>query len=571
MSYVDVVSSGDDIVVWERDEGGNLITRAVPNDDYLYCFIPQNGEGESEFKNIYGKPVKKVFFDKSRDIREFADGRETFESDVPLKYRFLIDEYFGKQTNPTNTLFYDIEVDFDLSEGHGHPKPKNPYGEINLIQTFDNNKKIFTMFIDEALRGEIELSDKDYPVEIRWFTSEPDLLNEFAAFLDERTIDFLAGWYVSMFDLPYIMERAIKLFGEKKAVTMFCRDGFKATKREFIDDYGEEVWEWQFSGRKNVDMLALYKTFIPSEQTSFSLDSIAFEELGVNKVDVDDGDLGEMYRNNPQKFCEYGLRDVQILKWLDDKLTLMETANMMATSSCVLISDVTGSVKPIENSFMGFCKERGIVLPDKKSHDKEEFEGAIVYDTIAGRHGWTFSADLTALYPSAMIMLGLSVETFIYQLLGGFDDYVAVMSRNPDVTVTVEDVVSNDKFDVTASEMYDIIIENGFCISANGSVFNGDLGLIAEFVQTVFVDRKKNRAFAEECEKNGDSARAKIFDLRQKVLKRKANSSYGCISNNYFRLFDIRLAKSITLTGQVISKQQAYRANSVLNELMGEV
>lgn len=563
-SYIDAVEFKDSIVVWGRDKSGSLIVDKLPLQDYLYAYIKDN-TGNATVKDMWGVPMRKVSFEDKWAFRDWCKTRTNLcESDVPPVYKMLLDTFSTAPADaPYNTLLYDIEVDFDLEEGKGYPTPKNPYGEINLFQAFDTKHNKYVMFMNEALQNVVSLQDKDYPVEVHYSRCEAELLEDVAHYIQH--VDIMCGWYTNGFDLPYIMERAIMLFGENTAKSMFCRDGFMAKRRDFVNDFGDDVWEWTLVGRQHMDMMELYKKFIPGEKTSFSLDAVCEADLGETKESYD-GDLGSLYRENPQKFCEYGLQDARLLKKLDDKHQIVRLAVALARMNCVKFGDVTGSVKPIETGFIKFCHEKGIVLPDKQDTVREDFPGAIVYDTIAGRHGWAMTVDLTALYPSAMIMLGLSSETLIGQLEGGYEDYIAVMTKQ-DTVVSFVLEETGESFDITASELEQEIRENGYTISANGSVFNGCFGLLSEYVQDRFLLRKHYQRLKKDALAAGDVELSETHDLYQKVIKIVCNSLYGCISNAHFRLFDIRLAKSITLTGQVISKIQMAYANDLINRL----
>jgi DNA polymerase elongation subunit (family B) len=250
---------------------------------------------------------------------------------------------------------------------------------------------------------------------------------------------------------------------------------------------------------------------------------------------------------------------------LDKKMEVVKLAMMLARSHCVLPSDVCGSIKTIENGFIKFCRANGnIVLPDKKSPEKESFDGAVVYDTLSGRFGYQCTIDLTALYPSCMMLLGLSTETYTYQLANRYEDYVSVMSGS-DEMVTVSDVSTGEHVSAKASDVLRMIREDGMCISANGSIFNGEMGLLAAYVKVTFEMRKhyKNLMKTAATETERDQ-----HDLFQKVLKIVCNSLYGAISNQYFRLFNIELARSITATGRMISKHQAAQASALVDDLV---
>lgn len=562
--YTDVAMDKDRIVYWVREDDGSLTTLDVKTEDYSYCFIPANDGVEYPYRDLFGNMAKPVWFKNGYELSKFGESHpNSMEADVNPKTRFMIDEFHDADLeSPYKLAFYDIEVDFDLSDGRGYPIPENPFGEINSIQIFDCDLQTYVMLIPEHKARKIELKDAEYPVDVIPCVNEMDMLRTFAAYLQE--VDIIGGWYTNGFDLPYIMARAIRLFGESAASTMFCRDGFKIKKREYIDENAQEKVEWTLVGIQHVDMLELYKKFNPGEKPSFSLDAICEHEKVGKKVEYS-GDLGRLYREDPQKFYEYAIHDVRLLKDLDAKTDIIKLAVTMSRESCVNISDVTGTVKPIENAFIKFCREKGnIVLPNKKHHEKEKFPGAIVYDTLSGVHKWMASFDITSLYPSVMIMLGLSTETLVMQILEEYDGFVAVMTESDDmVTVRVEDG-ANEVIEVRARDLHDIIRENGYTISANGTIFNGELGLLSEFVKSIFDKRVMQKNKSKEYFKAGDDANGKRFDLFQKVTKIYANSLYGCIGNTHFRLFDLRMAKSITMTGQVISKQQVKAANDLL-------
>src|SRR5690606_33977177 len=141
----------------------------------------------------------------------------------------------------------------------------------------------------------------------------------------------------------------------------------------------------------------------------------------------------------------------------------------------------------------------------KTKKEKKKFPGAIVYDTLPGRNNWLFTIDLTALYPSTMIMLGLSIETMLFQCINGQKDYIDVMTRKKDTVISLRDVSSDEEFNVMAEDLYDVIREECYVISANGTIFNGNLGLLSEFVKEIFLNRKENRNLAAKYEKEGNS------------------------------------------------------------------
>ena len=426
--YIDSFENGSEIIVWERDKNRKLIRKAYQSSDYCYCYVPSNKEEVWDGFDIHGNKLRKMQFKNRFDLNQFARSRSnTVESDVPLKYRILQDEYSNcDASTPLNIIFYDIEVKFDLNDGLGYPEPSNPYGEINMFQLYDVAQKSYVLF---TLTKDVVVEDEDEGIDVHVIdcSSEIELLRYVSEYL--RDVDVMTGWNTEGFDIPYIMARSMILFGEDEALRMYCKEGYKARKREFIDEYGNEAISYELIGIQNIDMMQDYKKFIPSEKKSFALGAVTEEDLGITKEEYD-GDLGSLFFENPRLFMKYGLRDVQLLKWLDEKHKIMDLVVKMTRDSCVMCRDATGSVKLIEYDLMKFCHKKNIMLPDHASNVKEKYDGAVVYDTISGRHGWSGSVDLRSLYPFCMILLGLSPETMRYQLKGEYEDYVHVITRD---------------------------------------------------------------------------------------------------------------------------------------------
>ena len=561
-AYVDVASSGGEITVWCRDKNRQLFVNRHNESDFIYCYQPSS---EAEMINLHNQPMKRATFATRRDMEAFVGNRTDIAmSDVSSVDKLLIDEYSGMLMDaPYNRMHYDIEVAFDLADGKGYPTPENPHGEINLFQCYipHLNKYVMITYDKDVV---VEDYEDGLPVELIRVNGEAALLEEVSILLED--IDIWGGWYTDGFDLPYIMERSLKLFDREKALTMYCRDGFRARSRTFHDENGKERTSWQTVGRVHVDMLELFKKFNPGERTSFSLDAICEEELGIRKEEYD-GDLGTLARENPVLFHRYGWRDAYLLKKLDEKLDIIPLAVMIARMSSVRVNEVTGSIRVIDNGLIKFARDIGIVLPDKKENSKEKFPGAIVYDTIAGLHGWVMTVDLSALYPSVMRMLGLSPETIVMHCIGGESDFIKIVEKqNTPIKVHHED--SGDIFECLASEMWEIIRENGYTISANGVIFNGKMGLVAQYVESLGVNRKKYQKLMRT---DPDISKRTTHDLFQKVFKVFGNSAYGAIGNNFFRLFDLRMATAITTTAQYISKHQAMTTNRLLNEVVEQI
>ena len=573
MSFVDAVPDYRDreMVCYFREDPTTLVKRTYPLQDYFYFFLPSNTEQDTGYFDFHDRPLKKVSFETKREMLDYADGcPKKFESDIPVTYKFLLDNFMGYQDHqPLNILLFDIEVDFDLTEGRGYPGPKNPYGEINAISCFDGTNRRYVMFVPASVADRVSLDDSEYdnfPVEVVYFHNERDLLLLFSVFLEP--FDIISAWNGNHFDVPYIIERAMVHFGKSRGASLLCRDGIEASRRDFVNEYGEEVWEWTLRGRHHMDMMLLFKKFHAGEKRSFGLDSICEEVLGIQKMDYD-GDLGELFRENPQAFFDYSLHDARLLMMLERKERTLELALTMTRESCILPVDIFGSIKHIEHDFQVYCRQNGgYVLPNRKNNVKDSFDGAVVFDTIKGRHEWIFGIDIVSEYPHIMMILGMSPETVVGQLRGEYEDYVRVMAEDDSAGSLVfgMDSAPGEEYHMLPSEFKALLKEQGWCLSAAGTVFNGKMGILSRWIYDNFQLRNEYKRKLKEARKAGDHGLAGVYDLRQNAIKiGRLNAVYGATGNENFRLFDIRLSKSVTLTAQMVSKAQAIFANEYCN------
>jgi DNA polymerase elongation subunit (family B) len=62
---------------------------------------------------------------------------------------------------------------------------------------------------------------------------------------------------------------------------------------------------------------------------------------------------------------------------------------------------------------------------------------------------------------------------------------------------------------------------------------------------------------------------AKVYDILQNVKKICLNSAYGAMGNVYFRFYNIILASSVTLSGQLVIRYIEKICNEILNEKFG--
>ena len=107
---------------------------------------------------------------------------------------------------------------------------------------------------------------------------------------------------------------------------------------------------YKIAGVSVLDYLALYKTFTFSQQSSYRLDYIGEVEVGETKVAYE-GTLNDLYENELEKFIEYNLQDVKLIKKLDDKLDFIEIARGLAHLGHCTYEDVFMSSRYLEGLY----------------------------------------------------------------------------------------------------------------------------------------------------------------------------------------------------------------------------
>ena len=400
--------------------------------------------------------------------------------------------------------------------------------------------------------------------------TERQLLDTFFKVI--KNVDVLSAWNGDRYDIGYIVERCIEVYGEKHGLKKLCRNGYRIKSYEKKDDFGNLYTHYTLVGRIHLDYMEVYKKFTFGERDSFALNSIVEHELGENKLDYR-GDLGDLYRSDPKTFFEYSLHDSRLMKLLDDKLQFMKLATQMAKQATVKLTDVLGSIRYLEHSIMNYChfdRKEKIILPDKNpDNTKEDFPGAFVLIPAPNAYGWVSSIDLASLYPSVIRAINISPETHVLQCVNDREDFTKIVEQSMD-DITMVHLESGDRVTMPAFEVYELLREMNYTISAYGSIFEDRVGLIPEILGIWYSQRKALKKKSQEFYKAGDKAKGDYFDMLQNIKKLGLNSLYGVVSNRFSRFYSIALAASVTTTGQIIEKFQMWKADQIVKEKIGE-
>jgi len=517
--------------------------------------------GSTPYKTITGESLQelppkslyeaKKFIKDNKDIAGFKIfGNQRFE------YAYIADKY---QTNIEwdLSLITIFNIDIEVGSENGFPDPETAVEPITAI-TIKKGGKYFVFGC-----GDFNNSHDD----VRYIKckNEIELIQYFLDFWTSDYPDIVTGWNIKFFDINYIINRIINIFGEEKAKEISPWGNYYE-RTAFVA--GKSQKNYVISGVAVLDYLELYKKFAPrgKSQESYRLDAIANVEIGEKKLTYDEyGNLHTLYRDNYQKFIEYNIHDVGLVDRLDGKLKLIELALTLAYDSKCNYEDVFTQVRMWDAIIYNHLLKRNIIIPPNEEHVKKSaYVGAYVKDPKVGMHKWIASFDLDSLYPHLIMQYNISPEMFIEP---------TNWPKNITPINDIDDMLEK-KRDLSFLKLYDITA------TPNGQFFSRKKqGFLAEIMETMYTDRKVYKKKMLESKKElqsvtNESERKRIenqiarYDNLQLAKKVSLNSAYGALGNEFFRFFDVRQASAVTTAGQLSIRWIEKKMNDFMNTLL---
>ncbi len=590
MSYVDAVFEQNKgiVRVVERTKEGE---RKIIDHPMRYYFYVDDPKGKQH--SVYGDPVSKITANNWKDFKRnvaLYQNKRTYESDLKPVNRVLADHYLGVDAPDLHKCFFDIEVDFDPERGYS--SPEDAFMPITSISVYlDWMDKIVCLAVPpKTLNWDQAQKIADQVGDTILFGNEKAMLDAFLSLIDDA--DILSGWNSEGYDIPYTVNRIIKVLG-KSETRRLCLLDKNVIVRKYIN-HGRETQTYDLVGRVHLDYMQLYRKYNYEERHSYRLDYIGEMEVGEKKV-VYDGSLDRLYNHDFQLFLEYNIQDTMLLKKLDDKLQFISLASEIAHQNTVLLPVTMGAVQTIDQAIVNEAHRRGMVVPDRnRTKDSDNpwghtVAGAYVAFPKKGMHEWVGSMDINSLYPSVIRALNMAPETIVGQLRQeytdkeitekmqiekksfadawsgkfGTNEYEMVMSKDVDRPLIL-DLEDKREVPVKGADVYNMLFNSDepWCISANGTIYRTDVqGIIPGLLERWYAERQELQAKKKEATTPEDIA---FWDKRQLVRKILLNSTYGAICNPGSRFFDHRIGQSTTLTGRAITRHMGAETNKML-------
>jgi DNA polymerase elongation subunit (family B) len=362
--------------------------------------------------------------------------------------------------------------------------------------------------------------------------------------------DIITGWNSRFFDIPYLVNRIVRVLGEKMAKKLSPWGWYKENEITLFGNRKQQIFD--LVGISSIDYMDAYKKFTYVNQESYSLNHIAYAELGEKKLDYSEySSLHELYQTNFQKFVDYNVHDVVLLERLEEKMKLLEMIISLAYMAKCNFNDVFSPVKMWDCIICNHLKDQQIVVPPKKHETKlEAYEGAYVKTPQIGRHKWVASFDLNSLYPHLIMQYNISPET----LVGMYPESGLV------------DALLDREFDV------DFLKEKNLTMTPNGSLYTRKKqGFLPALMEKMYTDRVKYKDLMIKEQKKGkaaDTNKLAQYHNMQINLKIALNSAYGALGNQWFRFYDVRNAEAVSVAGQLSIRWAERAVNQYLNKVL---
>jgi len=483
----------------------------------------------------------KEFMDKYADVDNF-----TVYGTTNYVHQFISDA-FPKTIKYDRNQINICTIDIEVASEDGFPEPRDAKHEIITITIKNNNGTIYHTWGLYDFNPE----KSGMPVLYRKCKNERELLLDFIDYWADHIPDILTGWYSEFFDVPYLVNRIARIFGEDMVKSL---SPWKLVRENNVYIAGIEHIGFNIVGVTQLDYIDLFKKFTLNtlgQQESYKLNHIANVVLGEKKLDYSEyGSLHMLYKHDYQKFVEYNVKDVELVDKIEDKLGLIDLVLTMAYRAKCPLSETLGTVGIWDAILYNEFKSRKIAVPPKTDSRYDTIEGGYVKEPQIGLHDWVVSFDLNSLYPHLIMQYNMSPETVVNDIVSGVD---------------VDKLL----------EMPDLDIPNGMCLTATGQLFRNDIeGIIPQVIQSYYDERVVIKQKMIDAKQRYEKEKSKsiereisILDNNQMAIKIAMNSFYGALANKYFRFFDQRVAEAITVSGQYTIRW----AEKILNEYLNNI
>ena len=506
------------------------------------CYLRDDDSGWSSFK--YYPTVYKLdqdgehqtlFGDYCSPIRGKYDWHDPtiLEKDIQKEIGVLRDLYYKDDTPPSfhNTIYLDIEIEI---LGTLTPQSiRDANAKITSIALINvGTKKKYCYILDD--KQAIERVDKDGK-EIIPCSTEKELLSKFLDLWIELDPTIIVGYNSDFFDIPYIYFRMKKILGDDLVL-------YLSPIKKINDSIYNSHSPITIGGVNSLDYMLLVKKYIMKEESSYKLGDIGTKYANLGKIEYN-GSLDKLFRDDPDKFIEYNLRDVEIIEALENKLQFIRLTILICHLCHVPYDSIYYNTVLNEGAILTYLKRKGIVSPNKPTttnksikelnigdevqhqrgtptvegiityvdektgkcqirtksntlkerslktvRKKDSYAGGYLLEPTPGLYSYVSDADFTSLYPSIIKSLNLGVETLVGRIVTK-DNYEQhnsleqLKQLDPSTILQIEKLNTKTynlkKGQLRVKDLIELIEENNWSISASGAFYRNDIKSIS--------------------------------------------------------------------------------------------
>jgi DNA polymerase elongation subunit (family B) len=382
------------------------------------------------FKTYYSTPNGKfINWDGDKCDIKWTDKPDKFDiktyiEELPIEHKIKLQ---GKTSPKLYT--WDIEV---VSPTDEFPKPeeaKFPIVTISVCSPDCNVIILGTKSIGNNGQEYLNNNFGDYISKLDYFKktglSKPTI--KYIKFETERDmllyflknivakVPVLAGWNSMLFDWQYVQNRIKGYYPDINLNNASCN--WTTEYKNYTDMMGNKIRLSIPNHTVMLDMMDVIESFdyvVMPVKESLSLDYIAYESLGVNKIEYD-GTLTDLYYYDYQKYVFYNAIDSVLVQLIDKRFKTLQNIYTQALYCREKIGLTFSKIAVSEALVFNYFYDNNIkVIPERK-HDVERgtLVGAYVRTPTPGKHNYVCCNDFASLYPSTIITCNLSFENFV--------------------------------------------------------------------------------------------------------------------------------------------------------------
>jgi DNA polymerase elongation subunit (family B) len=571
----------------------------LPGDDQWSYYLRDDKKGIHKFQ--YWPTVYKLdedgehetlFGDRCSPLQGKYDRKDPtiLEKDIDRELILLRDLYSETDDMPEyhNTVYLDIEIEI---LGALTPQTiREANAEITAIALIDTTTKEKICFIlDKA--GTIEEINSDGKLVVPC-PDENTLLRKFLNKWEQMDPTIVVGYNSDFFDIPYLYYRIKKRLGDE--VNRLSPVG---KIEEVLSQPNSPI---RIGLVSSLDYMHLLRKYIMKEEPSYKLGDIGTKYAKLGKIEYN-GNLDTLFKEDPNKFIDYNIRDVEIIEALEEKQKFIELTILISHLCHTPYESIYYNTALNEGAILTYLKRKGIIAPNKPTttnpsirelelgdpvvnqrgtstiegivysfedkqvivktaagkyiarnpktiKKKDSYAGGYLLDPIPGLYSDVSDLDFTSLYPSIIKSLNLGVETLMGRIVtkNNYEQYNSLeqlKQHDPQEKIHIQKLnkYTYQLKDATISigALIKLIEDNNWTISASGAFFTTDKKSIAcEVLEDWFDKREHYRALKKKAGKAEDWANYKLYDLYQMAFKILQNALYGTYAINSWRFTD---------------------------------